>query len=127
MMLHAGESEQSYQRLVSIYGATDFERVSGRRAGLLLSLVLGSRDRAVWRERSPTRTEFRAPLLLVHGTEDRLVPVQHALSLHETRSARGLPTELELVDGMRHGWLNDASLPETHATVERVLRFLDGG
>jgi acetyl esterase/lipase len=125
MLLHAGKSEHAYHRLVSIYGAVDFEQMSGRRAELLLGLILGTRDRRVWKEKSPsTHATMRSPLLTVHGTHDDLVPVGHATRLHETRRARGLPSEIELVHGMRHGWLNDASLPETELAISRVLAFL---
>lgn len=127
MMLHAGQTELRYHKLVSIYGPASFDRVSGRRASLYLSWVMGTRDREVWKQRSPlTHATMDTPLLLIHGTADQLVPVSHAERLHAARLERGLPTELELVEGMPHGWLNDASLPETERAVERVLRFLSG-
>jgi len=37
------------------------------------------------------------PVLLVHGTEDHYVPVDHALALHRAGDA-----ELWALDGMRH-------------------------
>lgn len=127
MMLHAGASERSYHRLVSIYGAIDFHRMSGRGAELLLGMVLGTRDRRVWEEKSPSmRAHMKSPLLVIHGTEDDLVPVAQATRLHASRCERGLPCEIELVPGMRHGWLNDASLPETEHAIARVIAFLRG-
>ncbi|CAN5925084.1 hypothetical protein BH11MYX4_BH11MYX4_20340 [soil metagenome] len=125
MLLHAGRSERSYHRMVSIYGALDFHRMTGRGAELLIGMVLGTRDRRAWRERSPSsHAHMKSPLLTIHGTHDDLVPVAHATRLHETRLALGLPSELELVPGMRHGWLNDASLPESEQAVARLLTFL---
>ena len=125
MILHAGTSEHTYHRLVSIYGALDFHQMSGRRAELLLRLVLETGDRRVWEERSPSKhANMRSPLLLVHGTKDELVPVGHATRLHESRIARGLPSEIEIVAGMPHGWLNDASLPQTEQAISRVVEFL---
>lgn len=125
MILHAAASPHVYHRLVSIYGALDFHQMSGRRAGLVLGMLLGTGDRRVWEERSPSaHADMSSPLLTIHGTHDDLVPVGHATRLHEARRARGLPSELELVPGMRHGWLNDASLPETDQAVARVLAFL---
>lgn len=126
MLIHAGGAGLPYHRLVSVYGACDFERVKGRRAGLLLGTVIGSRDRTVWRHRSPARrATMESPLLLIHGTADQLVPVGHSTSLHAMRRERGLPSQLELFDGMRHGWLNDSTLPQTDAAIERVLAFLE--
>ena len=125
MLLHAGRTEAPYHRLVSIYGATEFDRMGGRRAGLLLRLVLETNDRRAWRERSPAAfAHHPAPLLVMHGTADRLVPVAQAERLYARRNARGLPTDLELVERMPHGWLNDAALPETEQAIERVISFL---
>jgi len=125
MILHAAASEHAYHRLVSLYGALDFDRMSGRRAELLLGMVLGTRDRGAWKARSPSaHAHMSSPLLTIHGTADDLVPVAHATRLHESRRARGLPSELELVPGMRHGWLSDASLPESEQAVARVVAFL---
>lgn len=128
MVLHAGASAHAYHRLVSVYGALDFHRMSGRRVELLLGMLLGTRDRRVWEERSPsTHARMTSPLLTIHGDRDELVPVGHATRLHEQRLARGLPSELEIVPGMWHGWLNDASLPESERSVARVIEFLRGG
>lgn len=125
MLLHASASEHAYHRLVSLYGAIDFHHMSGRRAELLLGMILGTRDRREWEAKSPSsHAHMTSPLLTIHGTDDDLVPVGHAKRLHESRQARGLPSELELVPGMRHGWLNDASLPETEQAIARILTFL---
>lgn len=125
MLLHAGASAHAYHRLVSIYGALDFHRMSGRRAALLLRMILETSDRRVWEEKSPSlHANMTSPLLLIHGTSDELVPVAHAKRLHQSRSERGLPSEIEIVPGMPHGWLNDASLPQTEQAIARVVTFL---
>jgi acetyl esterase/lipase len=127
MLLHAGTSEHAYHRLVSIYGALDFHDMPGPAKALLLRMLLGTGDRAVWRARSPSaHAHVPSPMLAIHGTHDELVPVGHSTRLHEARRARGLPSELEIVEGMPHAWLNDASLPETDRAVERVVEFLRG-
>lgn len=126
MFLHVAKSEP-YHRLVNVYGALDLHRMSGRRAELLLRILTGTRDRRAWEEMSPsTHARTPSPLLTIHGTHDQLVPVAQAMRLHEARRARGLPSELEIVEGMPHGWLNDASLPETERAVQRVIAFLRG-
>ena len=124
MLLHAGASTYGYHRLVNLYGALDFHRMKGR-AELLLRMLLGTPDRRVWEARSPSaHATTSSPLLTLHGTDDELVPVGHAVRLHESRREQGLPSEIELVPGMRHGWLNDASLPETEQALARILAFL---
>ncbi len=125
MMLSAERATTPYHRLVSLYGVLDYSRVRGRTAELLIGTVLGTHDRQTWATRSPTgQVPGDPPLLLIHGTEDKLVPPHHSIDLHERRAELGLPTRLELFEGMRHGWLNDASLPETDQAVNLVLEFL---
>lgn len=124
-MLHAGRTARPYHRLLSMYGPADFSRVEGRRASLLMRLVMGTSDRNTWREYSPdTLIHTPTPTLLIHGGDDRMVPVSHAHQLHRTRVEAGLPTELEIIEGMRHGFVNDAELPETTHAVSRAIEFL---
>jgi dipeptidyl aminopeptidase/acylaminoacyl peptidase len=56
------------------------------------------------------------PLLLVHGTEDHYLPVDHALAV---RRATGGTAELWLERGMRH-----AETAMTPALVDRVADWL---
>jgi acetyl esterase/lipase len=124
-LLHAGTSAQAYHRIVSIYGALDFDEMPGLGKAMLLRMLLGTADRRVWRERSPSAHALvPTPLLVIHGARDELVPVAHAQRLHEARVVRGLPSELEIFDGMPHAWLNDATLPETERAIERLIAFL---
>ncbi len=124
MLLQAGRSRATYTRLVSVFGPVELDRMGGG-TGLWLRLVTGSPDPADWRARSPARVaDHPSPLLLVHGTADQLVPYDQAERLLHRREARGLPTELATFEGMPHGWLNDADLPETTAAIDRILTFL---
>lgn len=126
MLLHSAQSEP-YHRLVNVYGVVDLHRMRGRRAELLLRLLTGTSDRRAWERMSPSsHANVPTPVLTIHGTHDRLVPLAHATRLHEARRERGLPSELEIVEGMPHGWLNDASLPETERAIQRVIAFLRG-
>lgn len=124
VLLHAGRSRAPYRRLVSVFAPLELDRM-GPGTGLWLRLVTGSADPADWHAQSPARVaDHPAPLLLVHGTADQLVPYGQAERLLRWRRARGLPTELATFDGMPHGWLNDAELPETSAAIERIVTFL---
>jgi fermentation-respiration switch protein FrsA (DUF1100 family) len=59
------------------------------------------------------------PLLLLHGTADSVIPVEHTHRLFE---AAGEPKELWVVDGAGHG---EAVLGGGEAYRERVLGFLE--
>ncbi|MFT5356524.1 MAG: acetyl esterase/lipase [Polyangiales bacterium] len=124
-MLHAGRAARPYHKLVSIYGPSDFSRVEGRQANLLMRMVMGTSDRGVWLEYSPhTLINTPTPMLLIHGEADRMVPVSHAHELHRIRTEAGLPTQIEIVEGMRHGFVNNAELPETDRAIARAIEFL---
>ena len=129
MLLHAALTDRPpIERLVSVYGLYDFTRLGGRSASWLRRRVLRSGDEAVWTARSPvTQCEFAEPLLMLHGTADTLVPIVHADRLAAPRDASGLPTELAVYDGEEHGFMNDASLPATHAAMDRIIEFLGDG
>jgi hypothetical protein len=45
-----------------------------------------------------------APVLTLQGTEDRLVNPRQAKSLHALLQQTSIPTQLELLEGLGHGW-----------------------
>ncbi len=127
MLLHAGRDRHPYTHLVSIFGPLELDRM-GEGTGPWLRLVTGTTNRAEWHQRSPARVaDHPAPLLMVHGTADELVPYEQAERLLRWRAERGLPTELATFEGMPHGWLNDASLPESRGALDRIIGFLGRG
>ena len=71
--------------------------------------------------------EIAAPVLLVHGSEDRVMPVGDLARLAAARrSARpGAVTETLLVEGGAHSWLYES--PIVRATVARFLAASLGG
>ncbi|PPF38020.1 alpha/beta hydrolase [Rathayibacter sp. AY1A3] len=60
------------------------------------------------------------PFLLVHGDSDWIVPAQQSEALASALIARGVSTELVLLPGVNHVFMNGNPVPE----VERGLRFL---
>jgi dipeptidyl aminopeptidase/acylaminoacyl peptidase len=86
------------------------------------------RDRAFLQEISPlTHIErLRAPLFLIHGTNDPRVPVSEARQLHAALRERGIETEMLVYDDEGHGLQKlknrlDA-YPKAAAFLHRVLR-----
>jgi len=63
--------------------------------------------------------EIRCPLLVIHGTDDDLIPVDEGRALYE---AAGERKELYLVDGAGH---NDVSMVAGAAYGDRLRRWLD--
>jgi acetyl esterase/lipase len=124
-LLHAATASGRYHRIVSFFGVYDFTWLGGLPATLMRRLLLRSADPAVWARHSPLhRCDMPSPLLLVHGTADTMVPVEHARRLRDRRVALGLPVELLEYEGIPHGFLNDPTLPEARAAADSVVRFV---
>jgi acetyl esterase/lipase len=108
-MLVAGEPSSRVRSVVSCFGLYELDHLEGPLAALLPRLLFESRDRARWAERSPRRAAQPAvPTLLLHGTDDGLVPVAQARRLAEHRTSLGLPTTLSIFEGAPHGFFNQA-------------------
>jgi len=81
-----------------------------------------------------TASRIRAPLLILHGEDDQMVPVEHARRLAEALSAAGKPFERVLFPGAAHGfdqedqpWYNPAAAREAEAsTLAFFARYLVG-
>lgn len=120
-MLATGRNRIPVARIAGIFGIYDFRTLRGRLAGWIARKLVGASDLAVLKARSPCfNPQPRAPLLLLHGTEDTLVPVIQAHHLETVRSAAGLETLVSIYDGAPHAFLNWNG---PHAL--RALRELD--
>jgi acetyl esterase len=121
-LLHAADAPEIH-RVVSIFGPTDFA-ATGR---LARRLLLGTADPAACAARSPAALcRMPAPILVIHGDADVMVPVAHAHRLIDARRAGGLPVESLILPGEPHGFLNDARRPAAARAVEEIVRFLRG-
>lgn len=126
-LLHAAAAPDPYHRLVSFFGVYDFAYLNGHLAVLMRRLLLRSADPGRWAALSPlARCTTPTPTLLIHGTADSLVPLEHAHRLQARRQALGLPTRLCEYEGAPHGFLNDATLPATSAAAAATIEFVSG-
>jgi len=111
----------------SLYGVTDLASLAQEthkfEARYLDGLVgPWPEGEAVYRARSPLThaADIRAPVLFLHGTEDRVVPPAQARSMAATLRARGVPAALREFAGERHGFRAAATL---RAAFETELAF----
>jgi hypothetical protein len=74
-------------------------------------------DPALSPERSPAP---RAPVLLLHGTDDNVIPAIESTLLARSLAARGTPTEVLLSGLITHAEVNR---PPTTGEVWRLVRF----
>ena len=73
-------------------------------------------------ERSPiTRIDaIHAPLLLLQGSEDAIVPADQATAMHRAVADRGLPVALKVFPGEGHGFRIDSNI---RRALEAELSF----
>jgi dipeptidyl aminopeptidase/acylaminoacyl peptidase len=65
------------------------------------------------------------PVLLVHGTEDAVVPVAHVARLQQITARAGHPAETLVIEGGKHSWLYE--FPVYRRTVAAFLARALGG
>jgi dipeptidyl aminopeptidase/acylaminoacyl peptidase len=114
---------------VDLYGVADLEALAATthrfEAHYTHSLV-GPLPAAaeLHRRRSPLAVaeRIRAPLLILHGSEDPVVPLAQSLAVRDRTLAAGNRTEMHVYEGEGHGW----SRPETvEDELDRTAEFLD--
>lgn len=106
-MLASARAEGAVSRLVCGFGLYELDHLGGPLASAMPRLLFRTDERAVWHARSPRgERQPRVPTLLLHGTDDGLVPVEQARRLAAHREAQGLPTRLVVYEGAPHGFFN---------------------
>lgn len=80
-----------------------------------------------YRERSPLHhsKEISAPLLLLHGSEDPVVPPGQAVEMAEALESNGVPVSLITLDGESHGFNKEESVVRAlEAELSFYLRIM---
>jgi len=124
LLVAGGPQARGVDRVASFFGAYEFDGLRGPIGDLLPRLLLESTDRQEWRRCSPLHAPApTCPVLLFHGTQDALVPVEQAQRLVDRRHAEGLPTQLSVYEGAPHGFLNMPSEARDDS-ARRLIEFL---
>jgi acetyl esterase/lipase len=114
-----GDQSSRIQAVVPMYGVHDVAR-RARANGSELSEA----DSALCREASPVSyvTSDDPPALILHGTEDALVPVEQSRILHESLKVAHVPTELIVIEGAPHSFHLQ---PKQRDLRQTVIDFFD--
>lgn len=113
---------------VSAFGVTDLfhlaettHRFESRYLDGLVGALPEAADR--YRDRSPVTHAgaIRVPLLVLHGSEDRAVPLAQAQALVAAVRAAGGEVEEHVYEGEGHGWSRPATVEDELARTERFL------
>lgn len=106
--------------LTCCFGLYEVDHLRGP-ATLLPRLLFATTDRNAWLTRSPRHvTQPAMSTLLLHGTDDGLVPVDQAHRLAAHRETLGLPTRLVIYDGAPHGFFN-VPVPAADAATREII------
>ena len=124
-LLVAARDRCARRRSCACFGLYEVDHLRGP-ATLLPRLLFGTADRAAWTARSPRHAPQPAvPTLLLHGSDDGLVPVDQARRLAAHREALGLPTRLVIYHGAPHGFFN-LPVPAADAGVREIIAHVGG-
>ncbi len=128
--LPAAGDDSRVQAVITFYGPSDLERLPLVRAQRLshepTRVFLGddpTRSSAKARDASPIHHVGgdTAPMLLIHGTRDRWVPIEQSEALARALDAAGIMHVFVRVDGARHGFDPEVKDPEVQDPRHRDL------
>lgn len=88
----------------------------------LIGMLPGARDQYLARSPMTHAVKVRAPLLLLHGTDDKVVNPQQSTALAARVRATGTPVELHHYEGEGHGWRRAATVAAELARIDAFLQ-----
>jgi dipeptidyl aminopeptidase/acylaminoacyl peptidase len=102
--------------------ASDTHKFEARYLDLLVGALPAAADR--YRERSPIFHADRIvdPLIIFHGDQDRVVPLDQSETIVASLKARGVPHEFHVYQGEGHGWRRPETIEHFLRATERFLR-----
>jgi dipeptidyl aminopeptidase/acylaminoacyl peptidase len=113
---------------ISQYGIADLEQLATdthKFEARYLDSLIGRypEDRAIYLERSPIHRldQLSAPILLLQGTEDKVVPPKQAEMLADAARRKSLPVALIMFEGEGHGFRKAETLK---GALEAQIYFL---
>ena len=125
-----GNADQSsrVQAVVSFFGPTDLAAggwgLNVEARNLIPLLGGGPADRPeAYRKASPLTYAGKnsAPILLIHGAEDKMVPVEQSRKLYDKIATAGGSAALNVVEGEGHGFRPE----KLHQSLVQMTLFLD--
>jgi dipeptidyl aminopeptidase/acylaminoacyl peptidase len=95
----------------SLYGVADLTALAAdthKFESRYLDGLVGAypEEEQIYKERSPIESidTLSCPILLLQGVEDKIVPPNQAIMMHEALLNKGIPTALKLYEGEQHGF-----------------------
>lgn len=128
-----GDDSTKVQAVISMYGPSDLTRLSETRQPEREPgrTFVGGATPAETRERlhraSPLSSvrKSTSPMLIIHGTDDRWVPLEHSRLMADALRAYEIRTRLIEVEGARHGFETIVESPRRIDLLPEIVAFLD--
>jgi dipeptidyl aminopeptidase/acylaminoacyl peptidase len=114
---------------VDLFGVADLfdlDETTHRYEAHYLHSIIGPlpETAARYRERSPVNRAdaIVAPLLILQGSDDKVVPLAQSQAIHDRLAALGRTVELHVYEGEGHGWGRPATVSDELERTESFLR-----
>jgi dipeptidyl aminopeptidase/acylaminoacyl peptidase len=111
------------QAVVNFFGPTDLARMYGynKQVDRLLNTLVGGKPQEhaeEYKDASPVTYVSKdvCPILSIHGTADKLVPVDQAVVFDAAMKKAGAASELMILEGQGHGFMGPAARKAREAT-----------
>jgi acetyl esterase/lipase len=110
---------------IGVYAPTLFSHGSRQRGAVTLAALVEAGSEEAASAASPLThvTADFPPTMLIHGTDDELVPVHASIVMYEALADAGVPTELHLYAEQRHAF--DATPEFGRQCAAEMLLFLN--
>lgn len=116
--------------VIDFYGPTDLRALAASRSAALgpLELLLGGPPEQLperYDAASPVKhvSHDDPPMLIIHGSDDYLVPVEQSRALADALDAAGVPNRLIVVENARHGF--EFRINDERDLLPEIIAFLD--
>jgi dipeptidyl aminopeptidase/acylaminoacyl peptidase len=128
-LLVAAQHPELAAALIALYPVTDLldlaattHRFESGDHLRLIGLLPEARDQYLARSPMTQAAKIRAPLLLLHGMDDKVVNPEQSNALAARVRAHGTPVELHQYEGEGHGWRRAATVADELARISAFLQ-----
>lgn len=124
-LLAAARRRESLSLVISAFGLYDFTELEGLLLAFFRRTVLGTESPALSRAASPQfGDQPLPPVVLLHGTADRLVPVSQSERMSASLRARGVPVTSFVYPGAAHAFFNAPRSAVCRKALEDIAQSL---
>jgi dipeptidyl aminopeptidase/acylaminoacyl peptidase len=126
-LMGGASTPELYRCVVSLAGVSDLPDFASWRAKYINGRAVFQRqvgaDSDALKETSPRRlaAQFKAPVLLLHGTDDRSVPYAQSVAMDEALAQAGKPHRLVTLEGGDHFMSDAAQRLQIYREIETFL------